>query len=342
MLTRVIPFAIVTLSNQKGEYKMHELEIINGEAQMAYRESQGLPWHGLGVPVGDDMTPEQMMDAAGLNWRVQKSPTFAEIEIDGEMKRLATGQEALIRESDGRVLTQVGKGWNPVQNEEAFDFFTDFVSKGDMIMDTAGSLKDGQIVWALADIRDGFSLFNGDEVNGYLLFSNPHMYGKSIDIRFVATRVVCNNTLTVALGENSQAGVRVNHRSQFDPEKVKEILGLSHNKMEEFKEAAEFLGSRQYVQKDLEKYFGIVFGESTQENKKLSRTAEKAVGIVETQPGAEFAKGSYWQLLNAVTYMCDHELGRTNDTRMASSWYGANRDRKIKALNTAIEMAEAA
>jgi phage/plasmid-like protein (TIGR03299 family) len=316
----------------------HELEIINGEAQMAYRISNGLPWHGLGVPVGDDMTPEEMMDAAGLNWEVSKVPSF--IEINGE--KIMTGQETLVRNTDNKILTHVGKGWNPVQNSEAFEFFSDFVSKGDMIMDTAGSLKEGQIVWALADLKDGFSLFNGDEVKGYLLFSNPHMYGKSIDIRFVATRVVCNNTLTMALGENSQAGVRINHRSQFNPEKVKEILGLSHGKMEEFKEAAEFLGSRQFIQRDMEKYFGIVFGESTQENKKLSRTAEQAMEIVETQPGAEFAKGSYWQLLNAVTYMCDHKLGRSNDTRMANSWYGANRDRKINALNTAIEMAEAA
>ena len=316
----------------------HELEIINGEAQMAYRISNGLPWHGLGVPVGDDMTPEEMMDAAGLNWEVSKVPSF--IEINGE--KIMTGQETLVRNTDNKILTHVGKGWNPVQNSEAFEFFSDFVSKGDIIMDTAGSLKEGQIVWALADLKDGFSLFNGDEVKGYLLFSNPHMYGKSIDIRFVATRVVCNNTLTMALGENSQAGVRINHRSQFNPEKVKEILGLSHGKMEEFKEAAEFLGSRQFIQRDMEKYFGIVFGESTQENKKLSRTAEQAMEIVETQPGAEFAKGSYWQLLNAVTYMCDHKLGRSNDTRMANSWYGANRDRKINALNTAIEMAEAA
>jgi len=320
----------------------HELEIIDGQAQMAYRLSNGVPWHGLGVPVEDDMTPQEIMQAAGLDWTVTKVPTFAEMEINGEIKRLKTGQDALVRETDGRVLTQVGKGWNPVQNKDAFDFFTDFVSKGDMVMDTAGSLKDGQMVWALADLKDGFSLFNGDEVNGYLLFSNPHVYGKSIDVRFVATRVVCNNTLTVALGEKSQAGVRVNHRSQFDAEKVKEILGLSHGKMEEFKEAAEFLGSKNYNVIDMRKYFKKVFGESTKENKDLSPTAEKAIEVVETQPGAEFAKGSYWKLFNAVTYMCDHQLGRTNDSRMNSSWYGPNRDRKIVALNEAIKMAEAA
>jgi phage/plasmid-like protein (TIGR03299 family) len=316
----------------------HELEMINGVAQMAYRSSRGKPWHGLGTPVGDDMTPQEMMVAAGLDWSVEKVKTF--INYNG--KQIATGQEALVRSTDGKILTQVGPGWNPVQNAAAFEFFTDFVSKGDMVMDTAGSLKEGRIVWALADVRDGFSLFGGDEVKGYLLFSNPHQYGKSIDVRFVLERVVCNNTLTIALAESGQPAVRVNHRSVFDAERVKELLGLSHRKVETFKEAAEFLGSKQYGQKDLEKYFGAIFGESTKEGKLLSPTAERALQVVETQPGAEFKNGSFWQMFNAVTYLTDHELGRSNDTRLTSAWFGANAKRKVDALNLAVEMAEAA
>jgi phage/plasmid-like protein (TIGR03299 family) len=316
----------------------HELEFVNGVAQMAYRSSQGKPWHGLGTPVGDDMTPQEMMKAAGLDWSVEKVKTF--INYNG--MQVETGQQALVRSTDGKILTQVGPGWNPVQNAAAFEFFTDFVSKGDMAMDTAGSLKDGRIVWALADVRDGFSLFGGDEVKGYLLFSNPHQYGKSIDVRFVLERVVCNNTLTIALAESGQPAVRVNHRSVFDAERVKELLGLSHRKVETFKEAAEFLGSKQYGQKDLEKYFGAIFGESTKEDKLLSPTAERALQVVETQPGAEFKRGSFWQMFNAVTYLTDHELGRSNDTRMTSAWFGANAKRKVDALNLAVEMAEAA
>jgi len=316
----------------------HQLEMINGEAQMAYRKSQGLPWHGLGVPVEDDMTPQEMMVAAGLDWSVEKVDTFIRYKGDN----IATGQQALVRSSDGKILTQVGPGWNPVQNAEAFEFFADFVSKGDMIMDTAGSLNDGRIVWALADVQDSFSLFGGDEVKGYLLFSNPHQYGKAIDVKFVMERVVCNNTLTVALAESGQPAVRVNHRSVFDADRVKELLGLSHRKVETFKEAAEFLGSKQYGQKDLEKYFGNIFGESTKEGKTLSPTAERAVQVVETQPGAEFRKGSFWQMFNAVTYMADHELGRSTDSRMNSAWFGANAKRKVDALNLAVEMAEAA
>jgi phage/plasmid-like protein (TIGR03299 family) len=313
----------------------HNLEIVDGVAQMAYRLSKGRPWHGLGTPVSDDMTPEQMMIAAGLDWNVQKVDSF--IEFNGN--RVPTGQQSLVRETDGKILTQVGPGWNPVQNADAFEFFADFVSNGDMAMDTAGSLKDGRIVWALADVRDGFTVFNGDEVRGYLLFSNPHQYGKSIDIKFVMERVVCNNTLTVALNEKGQPSVRVNHRSQFNADRVKEILGLGHNKVEKFKEAAEFLGSKNYVMADLENYFGRVFGLSACEGKKLSRTAERALELVENQPGADFRPGSWWNAYNSVTYLTDHELGRSADSRMASAWFGGNAKRKVDALDIALEMA---
>lgn len=316
----------------------HELEIINGQAQMAYRESAGLPWHGLGTPVSDDMTPQEMMVAAGLDWSVEKVPTF----IDYNGSKVETGQEALVRSTDGKILTQVGKGWNPVQNSEAFDFFTDFVKAGDMIMDTAGSLKEGQIVWAMADVKDGFSLFNGDEVNGYLLFSNPHQYGKAIDIKFMMTRVVCNNTLAVALNEKGMPSVRINHRSEFDAEMVKQTLGISHNKIEKFKEAAEFLGSKRYTDETLKRFFGNIFGESNREDRDLSRTAQQAMECVENQPGDNFRPGTWWNAYNAVTYMADHKLGRTADTRMASAWFGTNAKRKIDALDLAVEMAEAA
>lgn len=316
----------------------HELEMINGVAQMAYRESNGLPWHGLGTPVSDDMTPQQMMEVAGLNWSVEKVPTF--IDLNGQ--KIETGQEALVRSTDGKILTQVGKGWNPVQNAEAFDFFTDFVSAGDMVMDTAGSLKEGQIVWAMADVRDGFSLFNGDEVKGYLLFSNPHQYGKAIDVKFVMERVVCNNTLAVALNEKNQPSIRVNHRSQFDAESVKVALGISHEKIEKFKEAAEFLGSKRYQDETLKRFMAKVFGESTRDDKLLSRTAEQAMEYVENQPGDNYRPGTWWNAYNAVTYMADHKLGRTADTRMASAWFGTNAKRKVDALDAAIEMAEAA
>lgn len=324
---------------------MHELEMVNGEAQMAYRLSAGVPWHGLGVPVEDDMTPREMQTAAGLDWKVKKVEAF--VELDG--KKVPTGQQSLVRETDGKILTNVGGKWNPVQNSEAFDFFNDFVSAGDMKMDTAGSLKDGQIVFATADVNEGFSLFGGDEVKGFLLFSNPHLYGRAVDVKFVMTRVVCNNTLTMALAENGQPAVRVSHRNEFDAEKVKELLGISHTRIGQFKEAAEFLGSKRYTPQSFESFMAQVFGTSTNDKRQLSSsglnlspTAQRAVEIVDTQPGADFARGSWWSAYNAVTYMTDHELGRNADYRAAAAWFGHNAKRKLDALDLAIEMAEAA
>ena len=101
-----------------------------------------VPWHGLGTKVSDDLSPNQIMVKAGLDWQVNKVPTYARV---GELE-VPTGQEALVRSSDNKVLTQVGKNWYPVQNEEAFEFFSEYCLAGDMSMETAGSLRDGKMV----------------------------------------------------------------------------------------------------------------------------------------------------------------------------------------------------
>ena len=77
-------------------------------------------------------------------------------------------------------------------------------------------------------------------------------------------------------------------------------------------------------------------------DKYASKNAKTAMEVVKTQPGANFAEGSYWQAFNAVTFMTDHVLGRENDTRLASSWYGVNKNKKVNALETALEFANAA
>ena len=86
------------------------------------------PWHGLGVPVSNDLTPAQMQEKAGLNWKVRELESF--VEFDG--KKMPTGQKSLVRETDGRILTNVGKDWNPVQNDTAFEFFSEYVMEGNI------------------------------------------------------------------------------------------------------------------------------------------------------------------------------------------------------------------
>jgi len=305
-----------------------------------------VPWHGLGVPVSNDLTPVQMMEKAGVDWTVQECESF--VDFNGE--RISTGQKALVRSTDGKVLTNVGKDWNPVQNEQAFEFFSEYVFAGDMEMHTAGSLKDGQMVWALAKVKDSFDLFGGDTVESYLLFSNPHQYGKSIDVRFTPIRVVCNNTLSLSLSMQAERQVKVGHRVEFNPGEVKEALGIASEKLATYREMAEYLGSKRFSMDKLVEYYNTVYPRTSDkrvQDKKLSvetlsRNAKECLNVLETQPGAEFAEGSWWQAYNSVTFVTDHVQGRNADNRLYSSWFGSNQSRKKNALETAIEFAEAA
>ena len=317
----------------------HELEMIDGKAQMAYVGE--LPWHGLGTLVERELTPDQFQKVAGLDWTVEKQPLVTATGVPIKNK------EALVRTSDNSVLDVVGTGWNPVQNSEAFEFFHEYCMSGDMEMHTAGSLKDGQMVWALAKTKESFELFKGDVTDNYFLFTNPHQFGKAINIRMTPIRVVCNNTLTLSLSQNADRMVTVNHRKAFDPAEVKEQMGIAREKMEQYKSMAAFLGSKKATGENVIQYFNEVFGAPAKAKEDgvlpfTSRNAKIAMENLNTQPGANFAQGSWWQAFNSVTYMTDHLQGREGDSRLQSAWYGRNRKVKLNALDKALEYAEAA
>lgn len=320
----------------------HEIEVVDGVAQMVYVGD--VPWHGLGTKIPADLSPEQVLKKAGLDWTVQKVPAFA--NIGG--KQVNIGRSALVRSNDNKMLDVVTNDWNPLQNQEAFEFFDEYCRAGDMEMHTAGSLKGGQIVWALAKVKDSFELFKGDTVESFLLLTNPHKFGQSIDVRFTPIRVVCNNTLTLSLSQNVDRVVKKNHRTEFVASEVKEQLGIATDKLAKYKEMAAFLGSKRYSEDTLKQYFGKVFPvlaynkEKGPQRKELSKSAQRALEVVDTQPGAQYARGSWWQAFNAVTYLTDHEIGKSIDTRLSSAWFGPNKNLKVKALETAVEFAEAA
>ena len=313
----------------------HMIEFLDGKASMAYAGET--PWHGLGTEVPADITPSDMLKAAGLDWKVTPVPAFA--EIGG--KQVSVGRSALVRDIDNKILDVITDDWIPNQNETAFEFFNDFVAAGEMEMHTAGSLRDGQLVWGLAKVKEAFELFNGDTVESYLLFTNPHKYGWSIDVRFTPIRVVCNNTLTLSLNSQSSKIVKVSHRNEFDGDLVKETLGVAKEKLATYKEMAAFLGSKRYTDESIVDYFTRIFPVSGSK-KEMSKNAGIALEIMDQQPGAQFAEGSWWQAFNAVTFMTDHIIGRNADNRLTSAWYGANKNLKTKALEAAVEMAEAA
>jgi hypothetical protein len=145
--------------------------------------------------------------------------------------------------------------------------------------------------------------------------------------------------------------VKVSHRRKFDSDEVKQALGVASDKLAKYKEMAQFLGSKKFKNESVIEYFDRIFpvnaygrskNEDTKAKKEHSTNAKLAYDIIDQQPGAEFAKGSWWQAFNAVTFMTDHVIGKTQENRLASAWYGTNKSLKLKALETAVEMAEAA
>ena len=317
----------------------HEVET------MAYAGAK--PWHGLGVPVSNDLTPQQMQTKAGLDWEVFKEPIYIRPETD---RMAVPGKKALTRSSDGKFFDVVGDDWNPIQNSEAFAFFNEYVAAGDMEMETAGSLKGGRNVFALAKVKESFSILGNDQVDSYLLFSNPHEYGKAIDIRFTPIRVVCNNTLTFSLQSSSKNFVKLNHRTVFDPDLVKEQMGLASEKFAMYKDMAEFLSTKKFSVDTLIQYYNEVFphtyansrSKTVEKADDLTKNGKKALEVLHTQPGAEYGEGTWWQALNSVTYLTDHVMGKNAESRVQSAWFGQNQSRKLKAVNKAVEYATAA
>ncbi len=307
-----------------------------------------VPWHGLGVPVSDDLTPQQIQTKAGLDWEVEKRDVF--VKTDNGIDVRIPGKKALTRSSDDRVFDIVGDDWNPIQNDEAFAFFNEYIAAGDMTMETAGALNDGRRVFALAKVKDSFSILGDDRVDSYLLFSNPHEYGRAIDIRFTPIRVVCNNTLTFSLQSASKNFVKLNHRTLFDADLVKQQMGLASEKFAMYKDMAEFLSTRKFTVENLIKYYNDVFPHTYAKGKlkeikakeDLSLNAKTAFEVLETQPGAQYGAGTWWSALNSVTYMTDHTMGRNAQSRLTSAWFGQNGRRKVRAVNKAVEYATAA
>lgn len=331
----------------------HEIEIVNGVASMVYTGET--PWHSLGHDLShlppEQRTPDVFLKASGCDWGVTTRPLYFEVVNEfGLKKRHKVTSKALVRDTDNKVLSVISKDWNPVQNAEAFDFFSNLCETGKMEMHTAGSLMGGRKVWALAKVNDQFELKVGgrvthDRVEGYLLLTNPHEYGKSIDARFTAIRVVCNNTHSLAMGKTAKASVAMNHRQPFDAEKMQELLGVAHLSMDKYREHAEFLAGKRYTLDKAEEYFAKVFpfanGEAEKQDK-TSKMAKASLAIVETQPGADFAPGTWWNAFNAVTFATDHLMGNDADKRLNAQWYGYNVNRKREAMNQALEYARAA
>lgn len=316
--------------NQERKLKMaHEVET------MAWANKA--PWHRLGVQVADTISADEMITKAGLNWEINKEPMMTLAT-----KQQVKGSYALVRSSDDSILGTCGAGYKPVQPKEVLSFFHEFVEKGGMKMDTAGSLSQGKHIFALASIQEGFTLNNKDRVEGYLLFSSPNVVGKAMRILFTPVRVVCNNTLTMALNQASGTGeFRLHHAQKFDPDVAKAALGLASGQLSEFEQQAKFMATKEVTDESLRDYFMKLWPLAANNND-ISRNAEDALTLFDKNPGSDLFPNTWWNAFNTVTFMVDHVVGRNDNNRLRNSWFGHGSRLKKAALQEAINFSRAA
>src|SRR5688572_2254467 len=135
------------------------------------------PWNNLGVDLDPTMTPAEALRAAKLDWEVLKLPMYSKLN---NSEFIVPGHSQLLRESDAVSLGICGPEYRPFQNSQIFEFFSRFTEAGAMTLETFGSLNGGRLIWALANMGQSVEVGKGDEVKGYLLLVQPHIWGKAM------------------------------------------------------------------------------------------------------------------------------------------------------------------
>ena len=286
--------------------------------------------------------------------RWYKSRPAALITTDGApVDALAT-----YRKDNNEILGVVGKNYKVLQNQEAFQFFQPFLDANEATLETAGSLMNGRRVWVLAKINRPDSVIvakSDDRVSKFILLSNSHDGTLAIRVGYTPIRVVCNNTLTAAIGGRSSALLRIKHMGDVVQtlNDVRDVMNLADQTFEATAEKYRILAGKEINRHDLEKYVKIVFATPKQEEEAIlsgeeltsgARVMGRIVELFENGRGNDLpgVKGTMWAAYNAVTEYLQYERGQNESTRLDSLWFGAGATMNKKALQTAVDIATAA
>ena len=275
-----------------------------------------VPWHGLGTPVAAAMTSEEAIEMAGLNWEVIQQ----EVMTTNGIK--APGYFANVRSSDHKVLGIVGNRYQVVQNKEAFDF-TDSLISGEVKYETAGSLCGGKRIWLLARLPERSIL--GDAVEPYLVFTNTHDGTGSIKVATVPIRVVCNNTLNLALKKAKRTwSTRHIGDIQAKMDEAKRCLELADEYFVSLSAEAEMLAnmavSNDKVKDALSKVFPVNENDTDRKKRRVEELMKRFAMCYNMDDIKQF-KGTAWGAVNAMADMVSHpEAGRNTSTYKDNNW----------------------
>lgn len=326
----------------------HQLTRTRGVYEMAYTGKT--PWHGLGQQLEAGADIETWKRQAGMEWQAEEA--MVRFYADGALV-LFEDKRVLYRSDTKAPLSVVSQGYKPVQPGEVLEFFRDLTDANGFQLETAGTLFGGRRLWALAKVTGEMPILDKkDTVKGYLLLATSLDGTLATTARWTTVRVVCNNTLGMALGAKPE--FLRSHRSVFDHDEAKAELGIRGNPREEFEQAMEQFRTMARTKTDS---FGVVdltlraFGHNPAEitekqlDGAMANRAFQEIGAIATsgqQAGASLTGGSatVWGWLNAVTQYVDHHArARSQNNRLDSAFFGRGDSLKRKALEVAVEYA---
>ena len=272
----------------------------NVESMFYVRET---PWHGLGTKVLEAPDSEGALIAAGLNWNVIQEPIFT-----GGNEPIR-GYKANIRDSDRRVLGVVTDRYKVIQNHEAFAFTDELLGQG-VRYETAGSLQDGKKVWLLAHMPHEY-IISGERISPYLLFSNTHDGSGAIKVALTPIRVVCNNTLNLALSTAKRSWSMVHTgdiRSKM--QEARDTLFMAERYMDELGKEFEALRLKRLSDQKVMEYIEILLpvedGSTPQQIKNIERLREDMKIRYFDAPDLQDTGKNAYRFINAVSDFATH------------------------------------
>ena len=305
------------------------------------------PWHGLGNQLPKNQPLEIWQKSAGMDFEIKQTDVlFNAANGDGNLLNLRSNPDAtvLYRSDNFEPLSVVSKRYKVVQPKDVLGFYRDLVSVGGFELETAGILKGGKKLWALAKTGQETILSGGDKVKAYLLLATSCDGSLATTAQFTSVRVVCNNTLQMAVGV-SKGAVRVPHSTLFDPAAVKQELGLGMSAWEVFMTNIKAMSNRPVNKFEAMSYLVNVLGDAAlplndQPNQKAIQTVYGLYSGEGKGSKLQSASGTAWGLVNGITEFVDvHRRARNQDNRLDSAWFGQGAQIKQKALEQAIALA---
>jgi phage/plasmid-like protein (TIGR03299 family) len=341
------PATIHTSQQTLGVKKMaHEITVrSNGMAEMAFVGSRSNIWHGLGQEITADATKEQWLSASGLDWNVLESPvSYNAFNGTTVESKIFPDRKALFRSDTLEALSIVSADYKVVQPEETIDFFSDVALQNKMRLSTAGSLFGGKRFWALAETFREAEIVPGDTIKGYLLLTTSVDGTLATTAKFTSTRVVCNNTLTVAMSEKATNNMfRKTHRTVWDAKEAKLDLGLIDESWDSFitnlKKFSEYEISNDQARQFFKEQ---VYNPKLQESEQgwgATRKVDNLMKLYIEGTGSQYSHGTLWGVLNAVTEAETHGTGRRSaSSQFWESYFGKGETEKNKYLDKLVSM----